>query len=93
MKKFWDIEFDNENPFFDEDFVEGLLKLGFQKKSKNIYIKEVVNHHGNVIKDGIIFDLSQGQIVYYPEPDCTVKMNVEDADIMVVDQFLRNNII
>ena len=33
MIKFWDIEFDNENPFFDEDFVEGLLKLGFQKKT------------------------------------------------------------
>jgi hypothetical protein len=46
-----------------------------------------------VVKDGIVFYLSEGQIVYYPEPDCTVKMNVEDADIMVVDQFLRNNII
>lgn len=93
MIKFWDIEFDNENPFFDEDFVEGLLKLGFQKKSKTIYIKEVVNNLGDVVQDGIMFDLSEGQITYFPEPDCTVKMNVEDADITIVDQFLRNNII
>lgn len=58
MIDFWDIEFDLEKPFYDEDFIEGLLKLGFEKLNESIMIKEVVNEYGNLVPDGVIFDLS-----------------------------------
>jgi len=93
MIDFWDIEFDKENELLDEDFIEGLLKLGFEKKRPTLYVKEVVNLHGDLIKDGVFFDLSTGLLVYTPEPNCTVQIEIDKPDIDRVDQFLRNNII
>lgn len=93
MKNFWDIEFDNESLIENDDFIEGILKLGFEKKSETIYVKEVVNNYGNLIKDGVLIDLTEKKIIYFPEPECSVKMDIEDGDIEKIDDFLRNNII
>lgn len=93
MKNFWDIEFDNESLIENDDFIEGILKLGFEKKSETIYVKEVVNNYGNLIKDGVLIDLTERKIIYFPEPECSVKMDIEDGDIEKIDDFLRNNII
>jgi hypothetical protein len=93
MKKFWDIEFDNENPFLDVEFLDSLEKLGFEKKSQMVYVKEVVNQYGDVVKDGLLFDLTNGKLIYFAEPNCSVEMRVQDPDITLVDQFLRKNII
>jgi len=93
MIDFWDIEFDNESLIDNDDFIEGIIKLGFEKKNETLYVKEVVNNYGNLIKDGVLIDLSERKIIYFPEPDCSVKMDIEDADIEKIDDFLRNNII
>jgi len=93
MNDFWDIEFDNDNEFLDEDFIEGLLKLGFTKKTKFTYIKEIVNNFGNVIPDGLLIDLQSKKIYYHPEPDCVVNYELSEPDIVKVENFIRNNII
>jgi hypothetical protein len=93
MIDFWDIDFDNENELMNDDFIEGLIRMGFTKKTQTLYVKEVVNLHGEVIKDGVFVDLSDGKIVYTPEPNCTVQMEISDTDIEKIDIFLRNNII
>ena len=36
MIEFWDIDFDDELDLEVEDFVEGLLKLGFKRKNKEL---------------------------------------------------------
>jgi hypothetical protein len=93
MIDFWDIDFDSDSLVTDLDFIEGLLKLGFEKKSDSIFVKEVVNNYGDLIKDGVLVDLVEKKIVYFPEPNCTVKMDIEDTDIDKIDNFLRNNTI
>lgn len=93
MIDFWDIDFDSDSLITDLDFIEGLLKLGFEKKSDSIFVKEVVNNYGDLIKDGVLVDLVEKKIVYFPEPNCTVKMDIEDTDIDKIDNFLRNNTI
>lgn len=93
MIDFWDIIFDDETLAENEDFIEGIMKLGFEKKSDTIYVKEIVNTYGNVVKDGILIDLKEKLLMYFPEPECSVKMDLEDGDVGKVDNFLRNNII
>jgi hypothetical protein len=93
MIDFWDIEFDSDNEFLDDDFIEGLIKLGFTQKTKFIYVKEIVNHFGNVISDGLLIDLQSKKIHYHPEPNCTVNYELTEPDITKVDFFIRNNII
>lgn len=93
MKSFWDIEFDNESLIENDDFIESIIKLGFEKKSETLYVKQIVNNYGNLIKDGVLIDLTEKKIIYFPEPDCSVKMDIEDGDIEKIDDFLRNNII
>lgn len=93
MIDFWDIEFDLEKPFYDEDFIEGLLKLGFEKLNESIMIKEVVNEYGNLVPDGVIFDLSEGSVVYFPHPDSKVSYKLDEPDIDKLDSFLKNHII
>lgn len=91
--EFWDITFDDETLADNEDFIEGILKLGFERKSDILYVKEIVNTYGDVVKDGILIDLKEKQLMYFPEPDCSVKIDLEDGDVEKVDNFLRNNII
>jgi hypothetical protein len=93
MIDFWDITFDDETLADNEDFIEGILKLGFERVNDVLYVKEIVNNYGNVIKDGILIDLKEKKLVYYPEPECTIKIDLEDGDVEKVDNFLRNNII
>ena len=42
MINFWDIEFDDELDLDVDELVEGLLKLGFKRKNKDIFIKEII---------------------------------------------------
>ena len=93
MKNFWDITFDSDSLLQDDDFIEGILKLGFTKKSDSVYVKEIVNTYGDLIKDGVLIDLLEKKVLYFPEPNCSVKMDIDDADIEKLDNFLRNNII
>ena len=53
MIEFWDIDFDDELDLETEDFVEGLLKLGFKRKNKDIFVKSVINHNGDKVDDGL----------------------------------------
>ena len=39
MKNFWDITFDSDSLLQDDDFIEGILKLGFTKKSDSVLSK------------------------------------------------------
>ena len=93
MKNFWDITFDSDSLLQDDDFIEGILKLGFTKKSDSVYVKEIVNTYGDLIKDGVLIDLLEKKVLYFPEPNCSVRMDIDDADIEKIDNFLRNNII
>jgi len=93
MIDFWDITFDDETLADNEDFIEGILKLGFEKVNDVLYVKEIINNYGNKVKDGILIDLKEKKLVYYPEPECSIKIDLEDGDVEKVDNFLRNNII
>lgn len=93
MMEFWDIEFDVDELFLNEDFIEGLLKLGFTRKTKHFFVKEVVNNYGELVSDGLCIDLKSKQLYYFPEPNCSVKYDIEDPDISKIDLFIRNNII
>ena len=93
MIDFWDITFDDETLADNEDFIEGILKLGFERVNDVLYVKEIVNNYGNVVKDGVLIDLREKKLVYYPEPECSIKIDLEDGDVEKVDNFLRNNII
>ena len=93
MINFWDIEFENPIDLQLEDFSEGLLKLGFKKVSDNLFCKQIVNLHGDVIDDGIFVDLEKLTLFYYPEPDAKIQISLETKDITTVNSFLRNNVI
>jgi hypothetical protein len=93
MNEFWDIVFDTEKDLLLENLSEGLLKLGFKKQSDNLFTKQIVNLHGEVVDDGIFVDLEKLTLFYYPEPDAKIQISLQDKDIQTVDNFLRNNII
>jgi hypothetical protein len=93
MNNFWDIEFDIEDLFLDEDFVDGLVRLGFTQKTKYFFVKEIVDLYGNLIQDGLCIDLKNKKIYYFPEPDCSVNYDIEDPNIENIDLFIRNHII
>ena len=93
MNNFWDIEFDNEEFFLDEEFIDGLIKLGFTQKTKYFFVKEIVNMYGNVIPDGLCIDLKSKKIHYFPEPECSVQYESEEPNIDKIDLFIRNNLI
>ena len=67
MINFWDIEFDDELDLEVDELVEGLLKLGFKRKNKDIFIKEIINHNGDKVDDGLIYYLTEQLLIYYPE--------------------------
>jgi hypothetical protein len=93
MNNFWDIEFDIEDLFLDEDFVDGLVRLGFTQKTKYFFVKEIVDLYGNLIQDGLCIDLKNKKIHYFPEPNCSVNYDIEDPNIENIDLFIRNHII
>ena len=39
MIEFWDIELEDELDLEVDDFIEGLYKLGFKRKNKEIFVK------------------------------------------------------
>jgi hypothetical protein len=92
MIEFWDIDFDDET-IVEENFIEGLLKLGFVKRNPNIYTKEIVNLHGDLVEDGVFIDLESSILIFTPEPKNHVKIKIGDRDINRVDKFIRNNVI
>ena len=87
MINFWDIEFDDELDLEVDELVEGLLKLGFKRKNKDIFIKEIINHNGDKVDDGLIYYLTEQLLIYYPE------QNNVGNDIEKIDEFIRKNIL
>lgn len=92
MIEFWDIDFDNELDLETEDFVEGLLKLGFKRKNKDIFVKSVVNHNGEKVDDGLFYHLNEQMLIYYPEPNSGITIKGVGDDINKIDEFIRKNI-
>ena len=92
MIEFWDIYFDDELDLEVEDFVEGLLKLGFKRKNKDIFVKSVINHNGDRIDDGLFYHLNEQLLVYYPEPNSGITIKGVGDDINKIDEFIRKNI-
>jgi len=93
MIDFWDIEFESPIDYMLEDLSEGLLKLGFKKVSDNLFTKEIINLHGDVVEDGLFVDLDKLTLFYFPEPDAKIQISLETKDIADVDKFIRNNVI
>ena len=50
MIEFWDIELEDELDLEVDDFIEGLYKLGFKRKNKEIFVKDIINHNDRVFK-------------------------------------------
>jgi hypothetical protein len=92
MIEFWDIEFDEELDLEVEDFVEGLLKLGFKRKNKDIFVKSVINHNGDKIDDGLFYHMNEQLLIYYPEPNSGITIKGVGDDINKIDEFIRKNI-
>ena len=92
MIEFWDIDFDDELDLEVEDFVEGLLKLGFKRKNKEIFVKDIINHNGDKIDDGLFYHLNEQTLVYYPEPNSGITIKGIGDDISKIDEFIRKNI-
>ena len=92
MIEFWDIDFDDELGLEVEDFVEGLLKLGFKRKNKDIFVKSVINHNGDKVDDGLFYHLNEQLLVYYPEPNSGITIKGVGDDITKIDEFIRKNI-
>lgn len=92
MIEFWDIDFDDELDLEVEDFVEGLLKLGFKRKNKDIFVKSVINHNGDKVDDGLFYHLNEQLLVYYPEPNSGITIKGVGDDINKIDEFIRKNI-
>lgn len=93
MIEFWDIDFDDELDLEVEDFVEGLLKLGFKRKNKDIFIKEIINHNGDKVDDGLIYYLTEQLLIYYPEQNNGITIKNVGNDIEKIDEFIRKNIL
>ena len=92
MIEFWDIDFDDELDLEVEDFVVGLLKLGFKRKNKDIFVKSVINHNGDKVDDGLFYHLNEQLLVYYPEPNSGITIKGVGDDINKIDEFIRKNI-
>ena len=69
MIEFWDIELEDELDLEVDDFIEGLYKLGFKRKNKEIFVKDIINHNGDKIDDGLFYHLNEQTLIYYPEPN------------------------
>ena len=92
MINFWDIEFDDELDLEVDELVEGLLKLGFKRKNKEIFVKDIINHNGDKIDDGLFYHLNEQTLVYYPEPNSGITIKGIGDDISKIDEFIRKNI-
>jgi hypothetical protein len=93
MINFWDIEFDDELDLEVDELVEGLLKLGFKRKNKDIFIKEIINHNGDKVDDGLIYYLTEQLLIYYPEQNNGITIKNVGNDIEKIDEFIRKNIL
>ena len=93
MINFWDIEFDDELDLEVDEVVEGLLKLGFKRKNKDIFIKEIINHNGDKVDDGLIYYLTEQLLIYYPEQNNGITIKNVGNDIEKIDEFIRKNIL
>jgi hypothetical protein len=93
MINFWDVEFDDELDLDVEELVEGLLKLGFKRKKKDIFIKEIINHNGEKVDDGLIYYITEQLLVYYPEQNNGITIKNIGNDIEKIDDFIRKNIL
>ena len=87
MINFWDIEFDDELDLEVDELVEGLLKLGFKRKNKDIFIKEIINHNGDKVDDGLIYYLTEQLLIYYPEQNNGITIKNVGNDIEKIDEF------
>ena len=93
MINFWDIEFDDELDLEVDELVEGLLKHGFKRKNKDIFIKEIINHNGDKVDDGLIYYLTEQLLIYYPEQNNGITIKNVGNDIEKIDEFIRKNIL
>jgi hypothetical protein len=92
MMEFWDIELEDELDLEVDDFIEGLYKLGFKRKNKEIFVKDIINHNGDKIDDGLFYHLNEQTLVYYPEPNSGITIKGIGDDISKIDEFIRKNI-
>jgi len=93
MIDFWDIELEDELDLEVDDFIEGLYKLGFKRKNKDIFIKEIINHNGDKVDDGLIYYLTEQLLIYYPEQNNGITIKNVGNDIEKIDEFIRKNIL
>lgn len=93
MINFWDIKFDDELDLEVDELVEGLLKLGFKRKNKDIFIKQIINHNGDKVDDGLIYYLTEQLLIYYPEQNNGITIKNVGNDIEKIDEFIRKNIL
>ncbi len=93
MINFWDIEFDDELDLEVDELVEGLLKLGFKRKNKDIFTKEIINHNGDKVDDGLIYYLTEQLLIYYPEQNNGITIKNVGNDIEKIDEFIRKNVL
>jgi len=92
MIEFWDIELEDELDLEVDDFIEALYKLGFKRKNKEIFVKDIINHNGDKIDDGLFYHLNEQILVYYPEPNSGITIKGIGDDISKIDEFIRKNI-
>jgi len=93
MINFWDIVFDDELDLEVDELVEGLWKLGFKRKNKDIFTKEIINHNGDKVDDGLIYYLTEQLLIYYPEQNNGITIKNVGNDIEKIDEFIRKNIL
>jgi len=89
MIEFWDIELEDELDLEVDDFIEGLYKLGFKRKNKEIFVKDIINHNGD---NGLFYHLNEQTLIYYPEPNSGITIKGIGDDISKIDEFIRKNI-
>ena len=96
MIEFWDIELEDELDLEVDDFIEGLYKLGFKRKNKEIFVKDIINIEINVFVVGsklvLFYHLNEQILVYYPEPNSGITIKGIGDDISKIDEFIRKNI-
>lgn len=91
MIDFWDIELEDELDLDVDNFIEGLFKLGFKRKNKEIFVKDIINHYGDKIDDGLFYHLNEQTLIYYPEPNSGITIKGIGTDIFKIDEFIRKN--
>ena len=60
---------------------------------KDIFIKEIINHNGEKIDDGLIYYITEQLLVYYPEQNNGITIKNIGNNIEKINEFIRKNIL